>query len=109
MAASVYCLGCGEAFDGNRDPYPLANGMCPTCVREMRRPNYLLVEENETLRRQVASVVRWLKANGFPFDWQSVEPAPRFLREPIARAWSEAADEPVENYLWSVDQEQTWA
>jgi hypothetical protein len=56
-----------------------------------------------------AELVTWLVDNGFPFDWHSVHPAPAWLRPLVAAEWARRDNEPVENYLWSLDQEQEWA
>lgn len=58
---------------------------------------------------QLNELVAWLVGQGYPFNWHTVEPAPRWLRQPLAEAWAKQDNEPVENYLWALDVEQVWA
>jgi hypothetical protein len=50
MTDTVYCLGCGQAFPIDADPYPLNGGMCGPCVAEQRQRPWQIIAENERLR-----------------------------------------------------------
>jgi hypothetical protein len=57
MPESVYCLGCGQAFPIDADPYPLNGGMCGPCVAEGRKRPWQIIAENQRLREALRRIV----------------------------------------------------
>jgi len=90
MTQRVYCCGCGAAFLEDTRPYPLHNGLCATCVRDMRRPSYALAEEMVTLRAQHARQVEALTQHADALAGAVELLTGEFPADEWPRRWAEA-------------------